>query len=427
MRSIILVLLFAIFFYIYAGQNDGVTWAVLVAGSNTYGNFRHQSDVCQAYQQLHKAGIPDERIIVWMYDDIAFNKQNPHQGSIINYYGGPNVYPGVPHDYIKGDVVPKNFLKLLRGEDMKGIGSGKSLKSGPNDRIFVFYTDHGGPGIICFPGFIELHVADLIDTLKYMFEHKMYKQMIWYLEACESGSMFNKVLPDNWNIYAVTASNPTTSSWACDWDSNYQAYLNDCWSRNFLNDTRWAMDHGMLNKRTYEEQFEWVKIQTTQSPECKYGDFSIQKKTLDQFQGEPGHAVEQIPMGHRSGARGVPTHDVKLSTLEKRTLLATGSKKVEMQKELDEWKAHIARIDLIWKSFASALGLKPSVNADTCYPKEAVQPQCMKEMVTVAKENCGNFDEYSSKYYSYLHQACIQGKSVQEVKSTLSEICGLLA
>ena len=50
---------------------------VLVAGSNGYYNYRHQADVCHSYQVVHKHGIPDERIIVMMYDDIAMNKENP--------------------------------------------------------------------------------------------------------------------------------------------------------------------------------------------------------------------------------------------------------------------------------------------------------------------------------------------------------------
>ena len=29
-------------------------WAVLVAGSNTYGNYRHQADICHAYQIMKK-------------------------------------------------------------------------------------------------------------------------------------------------------------------------------------------------------------------------------------------------------------------------------------------------------------------------------------------------------------------------------------
>ena len=31
-------------------------WAVLVAGSSGYGNYRHQADVCHAYQIVKKAG-----------------------------------------------------------------------------------------------------------------------------------------------------------------------------------------------------------------------------------------------------------------------------------------------------------------------------------------------------------------------------------
>jgi len=46
-------------------------WAVLVAGSSEWTNYRHQADVCHAYQILHKNGIPDSNIIVMMYDDIA--------------------------------------------------------------------------------------------------------------------------------------------------------------------------------------------------------------------------------------------------------------------------------------------------------------------------------------------------------------------
>jgi legumain len=53
----------------------GQNWAVLVAGSNEWYNYRHQSDVCHAYQILHKNNIPDSNIVVMMYDDIAKNTQ----------------------------------------------------------------------------------------------------------------------------------------------------------------------------------------------------------------------------------------------------------------------------------------------------------------------------------------------------------------
>lgn len=55
-----------------------------------------QADVCHAYQILKKGGIKDENIVVFMYDDIAFNKENPRPGVIINSPHGDDVYQGVP-------------------------------------------------------------------------------------------------------------------------------------------------------------------------------------------------------------------------------------------------------------------------------------------------------------------------------------------
>ena len=33
--------------------------------------------------------------------------------------------------------------QVLKGEKMENIGSGKTLASGPNDNVFVYFTDHG--------------------------------------------------------------------------------------------------------------------------------------------------------------------------------------------------------------------------------------------------------------------------------------------
>ena len=39
-------------------------WAVLVAGSKGWDNYRHQADVCHAYQVLHEHGVDDDHIVV---------------------------------------------------------------------------------------------------------------------------------------------------------------------------------------------------------------------------------------------------------------------------------------------------------------------------------------------------------------------------
>lgn len=55
-----------------------------------------QADVCHAYQLLKKGGLKDENIIVFMYDDIANNTENPRPGVLINNPHGQDVYQGVP-------------------------------------------------------------------------------------------------------------------------------------------------------------------------------------------------------------------------------------------------------------------------------------------------------------------------------------------
>ncbi len=41
-----------------------------------------QADVCHAYQIVSGHGVPDDHIIVMMYDDIAKNPENPTKGAV---------------------------------------------------------------------------------------------------------------------------------------------------------------------------------------------------------------------------------------------------------------------------------------------------------------------------------------------------------
>ncbi|TVU02409.1 hypothetical protein EJB05_52090, partial [Eragrostis curvula] len=132
-------------------DDDGVgtRWAVLVAGSNGYGNYTHQADICHAYQILRKGGLKEENIVVFMYDDVANSALNPRPGVIINHPEGEDVYAGVPKDYTGSQVTAKNFYAVLLGNKTAVTGSSrKVIDSKPNDHIFIYYSDHGGPGVL---------------------------------------------------------------------------------------------------------------------------------------------------------------------------------------------------------------------------------------------------------------------------------------
>lgn len=88
-----------------------------------------------------------------------------------------------------------------------------------------------------------------------MHDHKMYNQTVIYIEACESGSMLEGLLPDDIRIYAMTASNASESSWGtyCYPDDRINdihigSCLGDLFSINWMEDS----DIADLKKETLE-------------------------------------------------------------------------------------------------------------------------------------------------------------------------------
>lgn len=190
-------------------------WAVIMAGSNTYGNYRHQADSHHAVKIMLENGIARENIIHLAYDDVAENRSNPFKGQLFNKptpvgTPGVNVYDQSEIDYSGKAVNKENFFNVLLGDS----SNGPALKSDENSKVFVYFVDHGGAGLICTPqGSSDWIYADELDSVfQQMSDKKMFSELTFYLEACESGSMFPN-LTDKENIYAVSASNATQSSW----------------------------------------------------------------------------------------------------------------------------------------------------------------------------------------------------------------------
>lgn len=94
-------------------------WAVLVAGSSGYWNYRHQADLCHAYKALIKHGLHPERMITMLYDDVADAEDNPFPGELFNRPDGEDVYKGCAKDYVGNDVTPENFVAVLTGDSAR--------------------------------------------------------------------------------------------------------------------------------------------------------------------------------------------------------------------------------------------------------------------------------------------------------------------
>ena len=156
--------------YVQAAASDH--WAVLVAGSNTYSNYRHQADVAHAYQILKGQGIPAENIIYMAYDDVADNSRNPLKGQLFNKTNGENVYDASVVDYKGRDVTAEKFLAVLTGDE--ATAGGKVLKSNAESQVFIYYTDHGAPNLVAFPSGGYLYADKLSEALQEMQSKQMF-------------------------------------------------------------------------------------------------------------------------------------------------------------------------------------------------------------------------------------------------------------
>ena len=135
----------------FLGLEEGTTakdhWAVVVAGSKDFWNYRHQADAAHARQLLAKNGIPEDQIIYMAYDDVADSSMNPFKGQLFNKKDGENVYDHDSIDYTGADVTADNFYAVLKG-DSEATGGLPVLGSDSNSKVFVFFSDHGAPGIV---------------------------------------------------------------------------------------------------------------------------------------------------------------------------------------------------------------------------------------------------------------------------------------
>ncbi|XP_058423562.1 legumain [Diceros bicornis minor] len=406
-------------------EDGGKHWVVIVAGSNGWYNYRHQADVCHAYQIVHRNGIPDEQIILMMYDDIAYSDQNPTPGVVINRPNGSDVYAGVLKDYTGEDVTPQNFLAVLRGdsEAVKGKGSGKVLKSGPKDHVFIYFTDHGAAGLLCFPN-DDLYVQDLNRTIYYMYEQKMYQKMVFYIEACESGSMMQH-LPTDIDVYATTAANPSESSYACYYDDSRDTYLGDWYSVNWMEDS----DMEDLTKETLHKQYQLVKSHTNTSHVMQYGNKSISAMKVMQFQGTKHKASSPISLPPVKHLDLTPSPEVPLAIM-KRKLMSTNDL-YESRHLVEEIRRHLEARHVIEKSVRKIVSLvaRSDTEAERLLSERVLLTahDCYRAAAAHFRTHCFDWHsptyEYALRHLYVLVNLCEKPYPVDRIKSSMDKVC----
>lgn len=207
-------------------------YALLVATSSGWDNYRHQADVLAIYRQLRLHGYPDDHIVLIAEDDIAANVLNPEPGVIRVSPGGANVYDDARIDYRLSELTPSDFLSILTGEERPGLH--EVLRSGPGDNVFVFWSGHGVPGAMSW-GDDErgMTAASLRPALESMRRAGSCRKLLMMVEACYSGGVMEQCqgIP---GMLFVTAANGEETSKADIFSGDMRVWMSNRFTSTFI-------------------------------------------------------------------------------------------------------------------------------------------------------------------------------------------------
>ena len=202
-------------------------YAVLVAASEGWQNYRHQADVLGMYHYLKGMGYDDDHIILIMADDIAHNERNPLKGVIRRELDGENLYEDVQIDYPLGDLTLDDLKQILTGEPSEAYPV--TLGSSANDNVLFFWSGHGTQ-----QGWKWKETENLnADFARPMFSAMKFRKMFAIIETCYSGGVAQDCtgIP---GLLMMTAANPYETSKADAFDNELQVYLSNTFTSSIL-------------------------------------------------------------------------------------------------------------------------------------------------------------------------------------------------
>ena len=202
-------------------------YAVLVAGSEGWYNYRHQADVLGFYQYLKGKGYDDDHIILIMADDIANNELNPLPGVVRREIGGDNLYKDLQIDYKLGDLTLEDLKQILTGGPSEKYPV--TLGSSENDNVLFFWSGHGTK-----KGWSWKETEDLSpEFAREMFSAMKFRKQFAIIETCYSGVVGEGCtgIP---GLLMMTAANPYEPSKAYAFDDEIGVDLSNTFTASIL-------------------------------------------------------------------------------------------------------------------------------------------------------------------------------------------------
>ncbi len=222
-------------------------WALLVAGSQGWSNYRHQADVLNVYQSLKRCGWDDSHIILVMRDDIAFNDRNGTPGVVRNAPEGVNLYADVELDYCADTLDVVDIMDILTGRSSSHLPQVLETDEGSN--VLVYWTGHGEPGYFSWmekaKGLSEVRLRNALEELS---ARRGYRKMLFCAEPCYSASMV-KTVEGLDGILGVASASETEYSFADNYSVEMETWMSDRFTNNLIKGL--SADNDLTYKELY--------------------------------------------------------------------------------------------------------------------------------------------------------------------------------
>ena len=246
-------------------------WAIIAGPSQGWDNYRHESDALAVYTLLRRNGVPDDHIILMLYDDIPSVRENPLQGNVHNLPQGPNLRPGAELDYDGRNVTPETFINVLTGN--KTRETPLVIPGNSSTDIFVYIAGHGLPGNIVFPlPDSSIKTGEFTRITNTMSSEGKYRQIVFFVDTCFGESIAENITAKG--LLYFTGANRVEPSFGAVYDPDIKQWLSDEFTEVVLITVQ--ADPGITFRDLYTTTYErvtgsHVKMLNTQN----FGDLNV--------------------------------------------------------------------------------------------------------------------------------------------------------
>ncbi len=235
---------------------EGEFWAVIGGLTEDWINYRHQADALTMYQLVKEHGVPDDHIILLVYDDIPFHPRNSKPGEV---YHIPDV------EEVRNTAIPDYTGSLVNKQTIEDILTGTNtfsknpvLGSDENATVLVYFASHGAEGgqLILGNGEERISSYELSSIINKMRQNKKFGRMLVILESCFSKATAAEVTTPG--VLIMTASEKDETSKSDTYDSDLSNWISDEFSNNLISILR-KSDNSLSVSELYKETFREVR------------------------------------------------------------------------------------------------------------------------------------------------------------------------